>query len=256
MTTKSVQKFINNTKSTKSIKSTKSKFLNLEYPYYKYIVYSKIPDIIDYTCKIYNYIPTELTNRQIDHYEDIYFIIKDNYKKAEFINNLTNYYTEEIRVKCNFKNNISPLDYWNKYKQNIISDVINKYNKLSIYYIREIIYFQTKLCSNFRITVALTILNYFKPKTWLDISSGWGDRLMSAIIYDVDLYVGCDPNLDLHPGYNKMIFDHVSPLKRKNFIIYKNGFLEAKLPNIKFDIVFTSPPFFTTEIYSKYPEIL
>ena len=34
----------------------------------------------------------------------------------------------------------------------------------------------------FKITFILTILNHFKPKRWLDLSAGWGDRLIGACI--------------------------------------------------------------------------
>jgi 16S rRNA G966 N2-methylase RsmD len=126
--------------------------------------------------------------------------------------------------------------------------------ELNIYNIRETIFFNTKLCNNFRITVALTILEYFKPKKWLDISAGWGDRLLSAIFYKIKLYVSCDPNLDLHPCYDNIIETFVPESKRKNFKIYKNGFLEAPITDKNFDIVFSSPPFFTLEIYSDFNE--
>jgi len=235
-----------------------NKFLELEYPYYKYISLfnkKKILKIVkDYKPQIYNEIPIELKNKNIEKFDDKYFIMKEDYEKTEQIINITNYFSENVRVKCIFINNISPLEYWKKHKKDIIKKTIEKYNKLSVYYIREIIFEQAKLCSNFRITVALTILNYFKPNSWLDISAGCGDRLICAILYNIKLYVATDPNLDLHPCYEKIIETFVVPSKRKNFIIYPNGFLEAKIPNKKFDIVFTSPPFFTTEIYSKYPE--
>ena len=54
--------------------------------------------------------------------------------------------------------------------------------------------------------------------------------------------------------YYKKIIDELVPIKkRKNFIIYKNGFLESPIPfNQKFDFVFSSPPFFTLEKYSTY----
>jgi hypothetical protein len=47
----------------------------------------------------------------------------------------------------------------------------------------------------------------------------------------------------------------LSKTDMKKYKIYKNGFLEAPIPvNEKYDIVFTSPPFFTLELYSKFPE--
>jgi 16S rRNA G966 N2-methylase RsmD len=100
----------------------------------------------------------------------------------------------------------------------------------------------------------MTILNYFKPKSWLDISSGWGDRLLSAIFCKIKYYEGTDPNLDMHPCYENMIETFVSKSKQNNYIVHKNGFLEAQFQKKDFDIVFSSPPFFTLEIYSQHKE--
>jgi len=232
-----------------------NKYLALEYPYYNlsYKLDKKkvIQDVKNYKPIIYtNEIPHELQRERIDKYDGKYFIIKENYNDSSKINDITDYFSEVVRVKCRFGNYLSPLEYWTQNKKMILQ----KAKELSINAIRDAIFFNTKLCNNFRITVALTVLEYFKPKKWLDISAGWGDRLMAAILYKVKLYVSVDPNLDLHPCYDKMIETFVTPSKRKNFIIYKNGFLEAKLPDEKFDIVFSSPPFFTLEIYSQFEE--
>ena len=48
---------------------------------------------------------------------------------------------------------------------------------------RSFIYKQVKSCTNFNITMGLYILQLFKPKIYVDISSGWGDRLVMAIAY-------------------------------------------------------------------------
>jgi hypothetical protein len=179
--------------------------------------------------------------------------------KSIFVNNITDFFTENVRIECKFGNYLSPKEYWNLNKKNIIKNTLKKYNIIDIYHLRETIYndtklFKTKFCNNFRITLCMTILNYFKPEKWLDISAGWGDRLLSAIFCKIKLYVATDPNLDLHPGYEKIINTFVLPSKRLNYNIFKNGFLEASLPNEKFDIVFSSPPFFTLEIYSSFSE--
>ena len=51
-----------------------------------------------------------------------------------------------------------------------------------------------------------------------------------------------------------MIDTFVDQPNKKNFKIYPNGFLEINLSNQKFDIVFSSPPFFDLEIYSIHKE--
>jgi hypothetical protein len=237
-------------------------FLSLEYPYYNlYYKFDKkkiLKSIKNFSPTIYYNKFDKLKNLKIEkyiidnHYQ--YFIIKDIYEKTSTINNITDYFSETVRIKCKFGNFISPKDYWDKNKLEILKKTQERYKKINIYNIREIIFHNTKLCNNFRITVALAILQHFNAKKWLDISAGWGDRLLSAIFYKIKLYVSCDPNLDLHPCYDNMINTFVPKSKQKNFIIHKNGFLEAPIKDEKFDIVFSSPPFFTLEIYSKHKE--
>ena len=86
--------------------------------------------------------------------------------------------------------------------------------------------------------------------TVLDISAGWGDRLISAIACDVANYVACDPNTTLASGHREIIERFVTDRRERFKIIYE-PFETATLPSgIEYDLVFTSPPFFDLEIYS------
>lgn len=228
----------------------------MDYPYYRYYYKLNKENSKELKKLIKNYkayiikknIPYNLKKYSLTKYENEYFIIKENYLDTYIINNLTDYFSENVRIKCKFGNNISLYDYWQKNKD------LEIYKNKDIFHLRETIYFNIRGCNNFRITVALAILDYFKVKSWLDISAGWGDRLLSAIFYKVNLYVSSDPNLDLFPCYNEMINTFVTKSKKKNFIIYPNGFLEAPINHNNFDVVFSSPPFFTLEKYSTHKE--
>jgi 16S rRNA G966 N2-methylase RsmD len=228
--------------------------MNYDYPYYKlFYKFNKkrIKQILlNFKPIIYNEIPSEFKHIQINKFNDSYFFIKDKWKINEELNRLTDYFTEKYRVKCQFANFLTPFDYWNNNKQKIINSVkndslenLNNYLSLSKY---------TKFCNNFRVSVCLAILLHFKPKKWLDISAGWGDRLISAIFYNVDLYCAVDPNKDLHKGYKKIIKKLCKKKNRNKFILIEDGFETATLPDTKFDLVFSSPPFFDLEKYSKY----
>jgi hypothetical protein len=186
----------------------------------------------------------------LSKFERGYLVIYDNWNDTQQINSITDIFSERVRVKCHFKDHLSPIKYWSKHKKYILSRV----DKRDILGLREYLYFNTKLCNTFRITVALAVLQMFKPKKWLDISAGWGDRLISAILYGVDLYVSADPNLDLHPCYNTIINTLAPKQSKSNFIIYPSGFETASIPNVKYDIVFSSPPFFDLETYSNHIE--
>jgi hypothetical protein len=115
---------------------------------------------------------------------------------------------------------------------------------------------------------AKTIYEYFNAKNVLDPCMGWGDRLLGAAASGVvKRYVGFDPNKSLRPGYaqvlklfghgiSHMSDDRLSIQFDNNFSINSMPF-EQGAPTVladaenSFDLVFTSPPFFDYEMYSK-----
>jgi RimJ/RimL family protein N-acetyltransferase/16S rRNA G966 N2-methylase RsmD len=204
--------------------------------------------------KIIDKIPEQMKDKhKIVKYNNNYLLIQEKWNENEELNNVTDYFTESERIKCNFKNKISPHEYWIENRTGILKSfkMVND-GKNKIKTIRDTMYRRTKFCNNFRITVAITILKLFNARKWLDISAGWGDRLLSAIACKLDAYVGVDPNEELHEHYDEMIEMLVEPEKRKNFILIKDGFETATLPKNNYDIVFSSPPFFDLEVYSTY----
>ena len=204
-----------------------------------------------------NYPPHKFIKLKYENSNHKYYIIKSSWNDNIELNSLTDYFSEPCRIQCIFKKNLSPLAYWNKNKQTILNNIIyKKHQKPTNYNIREEMYLYNKPCNNFRITVCLEVLKLFKPKKWLDISAGWGDRLISALLYTpLELYCGVDPNPCLHPYYQEMIHKFTTKpididIDIEKYILIKDGFETAKLPNTKFDLVFSSPPFFDLEIYS------
>ena len=174
------------------------------------------------------------------------YIIQSPWEDYVEINSLTDYFSEDCRVECQFLNNPRPLDYWRlNYK-----DILLKANK-SRTSPREILYHSIRLCNNFRISVAITVLRLFRATKWLDISAGWGDRLLAALLTPtIKFYCGADPNPCLHDRYKEMINVFGNSTASKNYVLIKDGFETAKIPNKPYDLVFSSPPFFNLEVYS------
>lgn len=180
--------------------------------------------------------------------KNIFVILYDRWEDNLELNKLTDYFTQEERIRCNFKNNISPLNYYINNNLNYNPKDLEEYNKFE-----NEMFNKCKFCNNFRISVCLNILNMFKPKKWLDISAGWGDRLLSALIYsninkDFKLYQAADPNPDLQKKYNQMIKSFNKT--KRNFKIIQDGFEYIDIKDNDFDICLTSPPFFDMEEYS------
>lgn len=99
-----------------------------------------------------------------------------------------------------------------------------------------------------------------KGKKWLDISAGWGDRLLAAMSLGME-YVGYDPNVELREGHSKMIEMFGDTKKHK--VIYE-PFEKANVTGGPYDVIFTSPPYYTVEEYARgqkgqsivsYPEL-
>jgi len=101
-----------------------------------------------------------------------------------------------------------------------------------------------KECTLYPFPAGMAVLKMFKPKRWLDPTAGWGDRLRCAIAYGCE-YVGVDSNKEMKPAYEAIIRDKATEPK---YTVKISKFQNVRLSGT-FDLVFTSPPFFTKEIY-------
>lgn len=176
-----------------------------------------------------------------DKFNDNYFTININLPYGAYKHNiiwLTDYFQEDARIQCNSEIKGSMLDIYNSLKtQNIHITRKLLFDKI------------TKWCGVYPINVALTIYKIFQPKKILDMSSGWGDRLIAATMYSPELYMGIDPNKNLVQGYSEII----KIFSESNFNKYKmicDAFEDVDLKDYKFDLMFSSPPFFIAEKYS------
>jgi len=102
-----------------------------------------------------------------------------------------------------------------------------------------------KECTLYPFPIGMKVLEIFKPLKWLDPCAGWGDRLRCAIAYGCN-YVGVDTNKDMESAYEKIIDDLGDHKKVK----VKIGRFQNIRIDETFDLVFTSPPFYTKELYA------
>ena len=157
---------------------------------------------------------------------------------------ISDHFNEVVRLSGSVKKHSSPLDWWRMNG--------HLYEEMSTQKKRDIIWQNNKWPTRFRPSWVRTIIQILYPdesyvgKTMLDFSAGWGDRLIGAISLGMK-YLGYDPNVRLADGHTDMIYTFGDPDEHQ--IIYK-PFETSILPNKKFDIVFTSPPFFNLESYN------
>jgi len=146
--------------------------------------------------------------------------------------------------------NCTQLQIWDKRRPHIY-DLARKFKKTdnpSISQLNAIINFKIPV-TLFRPGFAKYIYNKFKPKTVLDFSAGWGGRLLGALSLDID-YIGVDSNINLQPIYKELIN------KINSNSVVKMIWSPAEnvdYSQLKYDLIFTSPPFYTKEIYENMP---
>lgn len=168
-------------------------------------------------------------------------------------NKSSNYFHFDNRMKCGYvkKNDLTPLDVWNneKYLKQVCKAYVRfDYDSFNLKDLFVSIQMQFYIASQFKPLIAKSIYDLFNSKNVLDYSSGWGDRLSGFCASNkTSSYIGCDPNLNLHKGYNEQIklFG-----KNKKITIFPIGAEFLNYSEYKFDTIFTSPPYFNCEKYS------
>ena len=146
----------------------------------------------------------------------------EDFKKKKFIRNMLVYY-DTVKNKNKTKNTYVVL----KEVYNICISAINI----------------------FRPIVSMEVYSLYKPTSILDFCAGWGGRLVGACALNIDRYTGIDINTNLKPGYDDMI----QFLNTKSTTEIAMHFVSATLVDysqITYDLVLTSPPYYSIEKYS------
>lgn len=173
------------------------------------------------------------------------WIIEEDYYKYYVINKITDYFSQNCRAVCIGKNK-SDYQLFQTHKEKIYQQLKNKLSYMSI---MDYLYNYNNLCTNFNVSIMLALLNIFKPKVWIDISCGWGDRLIAATLYPkLEKYLGSDPSECMKPNYNKII-DTLDPKNRRKYTVLNRGYEDTNWVKESADFIFSSPPFFDLEIY-------
>jgi len=183
---------------------------------------------------------------------------KDDYKN---IDKLVDYFNEYPRMNsCRRDKQYSPNDVWNKNPEVLepwIQHQLKNNKSISVIGLREQLWKMGLECNAFKASLAISIYKIFNAKKILDFSSGWGDRLLAAIAYNAECYVGYDPNPHLEQGYREMIDLFVDETNRHKYEVIIEPFeMCKKIKENNYDLVFTSPPYFDFETYIPSDQLL
>jgi len=95
------------------------------------------------------------------------------------------------------------------------------------------------------------IYSTYNARNILDFSAGWGGRLIGAMSIPNTNYIGIDTNEDLKKGYDSII--KLLNITDRVTMIWGDS-SQVDYSKLKYDFVFTSPPYFNIEVYKHMPD--
>lgn len=152
--------------------------------------------------------------------------------------------------------NITPIKNFNNDKtfRSIIHRRIKSGDDILPYGMRKALnMFSVQGVSNFRTTVAKYMYEKYGNKgDVLDFSSGFSGRLIGAMASDITSYTGIEPAQKTYQGLLNTYEDlkEHSATKCQLYNICAEDYFS---PDTKYDFIFSSPPYFDLEKYSKEP---
>lgn len=195
---------------------------------------------------------TDLINdkTRIKEDEEGFFIVPNNNGRK-----IANYHMQNIMITAKKDcNKMTYIEAWNDL--NVRKKLVERAVKYDVMFNNGTLYgcYGCKYGKvyNFPPNVARCIYNNFNAKRVLDFCSGYGGRLVGFWFSNAEKYVGIDPHTKL--PYNELINNlGESKIKRdkKDITMICNCAEDVDYSKLGvFDLIFTSPPYFSTEIYS------
>ena len=92
----------------------------------------------------------------------------------------------------------------------------------------------------------------YKPTSVLDMTMGWGGRLVGCAALNIPKYTGIDLNTKLERPYAEMMAA-LKPHSTTKFDLRFKSALDVNYSKIDYDLVLTSPPYYDIEQYEGQP---
>jgi len=169
------------------------------------------------------------------------------------VDRLTDLFTEYARIQAKRHDKPqSPEQYFQTHRTELVRECLAQTGRIDSFEMRELLWKKGLEATNFKISLAVSVYKYFKATRILDISAGWGDRLIAAIGYQAQRYLAYDPNKKLMAGHSEILTEFKAD--RERFSVRYAPFQDADLGQEMFDLIFTSPPYFDLEVYDTNAE--
>ena len=183
-------------------------------------------------------------------YDEKYFLINNLIKCCNAGNKTSDFYQQENRWRCDSITAPSGYRSWTieKFRLTMLNALWSlKFEEVNSKTLRTAISMRKYIASQFRPSAAKSIYDSFEAKNILDFSAGWGDRLCGFLASDAVSYTGVDPNKEAVSKYCDMIDEFGI---EEDITIFNDCAEDVDYGDKKFDLVFTSPPYFDLERYT------
>lgn len=215
----------------------------------------------------------------LEKYDDYkYSFVEYGFALIEFghyYNDISNFFQQENRLSCGSYGFAAPLEIWKD--ENLLRKMNYTFWRLGNTQVgldnwRGSFRLGAYVATQFKPHVAKTVYDMTNAKVVLDTSCGWGDRLAGFYTSNAEEFYGCDPNENVFEMYKKQCIWYEKQLGCDNPYIYEadnyfycHGKKQVTLfrkpaedvdwiaicPPRGVDCMFTSPPYFSTELYNK-----
>ena len=189
-------------------------------------------------------------------YEDSKLLSNYYFDESNTYNDASNFFHQYNRFCCDSINSPSPYRVFNNYKfaHSMCGAVFSlKLKKIGMQELFSCLAMRKYVASQFKPSIAKAIYDYYQAENIVDLCAGWGDRLSGfyASKYGKN-YFGIDANKSLFDNYERQIETYNNIIKNKKAtIIYGSTEDDSIILPSNVDFIFTSPPYFGIEKYSK-----
>ena len=204
-----------------------------------------------YLPKYNSYLPAKFRGK--------FVTIKHEAKSYEEVDVITDLFVEPLRIQARkLDQKMSLEEIWKTSKDfrfDVFDRLLKRSPTINNKTVRDAIYTFPVETGLFNVSWAksLLILAFKTTKldnlSWLDISAGWGDRLITSCAMKMN-YVGCDPNTELKPYHDQMLEKFSTDGRHRRIIYEPFETADIESPEGGYDIILSSPPFFNVEVYS------
>ena len=176
-------------------------------------------------------------------------------------NNVVDFFTFPQRLETRGKYNVNFFEFLQNLEEfkkkkfiqtmlNYYNNVKNKNKKKNDYVVYKEVY---NICISainiMRPLNCMEIYTKYKAKRVLNFCAGWGGSTVAASALNLDTHYGIEINSALKKPYEKMLAYLATKSKTKNEI-YIGDALDFDYSEIKYDTVFSSPPYYFIEKYA------